>query len=120
MTSRAKRLHRGKPQPSESQVLRACLELLQRHPKISFAWRANAGAMQNPRGQWVKFGFKGMPDLMAVTKSGKFLACEVKRPGERPTEEQLFFLYNVVPNTAYAYWTWDAAMLKRYLDQLVV
>ena len=117
VTARARRLIRGKPQPSESQVLRACLELLQRHPKIAFAWRANAGAMQNPSGQWVKFGFRGMPDLMAVIKpTGRFLAVEVKRPGKQPTAAQDAFLQAVVAAGGYALWVDDALQLKRLLD----
>lgn len=81
-----------KPVASESAILKACLSLLATHPKVAFAYRQNTGAMQNPAGQFVKFGFRGQSDIVGMLRAGRFFACEVKKPGKFPTAEQHAFL----------------------------
>ncbi len=44
----------------------------------------------------IRFGEKGMADIIGVLKpSGRYIAIEVKRPGEDPTPEQEAFLREV-------------------------
>ena len=104
---------------TESQVLRTCLELLQHHPKVALAWRTNAGGFTNSGGQYVKFGFKGQPDLMAVVRGGKFLACETKATGKHATEAQRLFLLNVVDAGGYAVCVDNPDLLIRFLRDVV-
>lgn len=77
-------------------MLRAVLHALTLHPKVSRVWRANTGSGKLVRGsgasQWINFGFKGQPDVLGFTKTGQFLAVEVKAPGKKATAEQLEFL----------------------------
>jgi hypothetical protein len=40
----------------------------------------------------VRVGEKGVSDLIACSPSGAFIAVEVKKPGGKPTEEQLDFI----------------------------
>jgi hypothetical protein len=50
------------------------------------------GGRQRP----VRFGEKGMADIIGVLKpSGRYVAIEVKRPGQHPTPEQEAFLREV-------------------------
>lgn len=82
----------------ETFIVRACLEYLA--AKHILAWRSNSGAIKssytNRHGQtkerFVRFnGMPGMSDICAV-RHGRFLAIEVKRPGEVVTELQREFL----------------------------
>ena len=67
------------------------------------AWRNNVGAV-SAGGRFVRFGSKGMSDIIGVLPPrletnnrnfGRFLAIEVKRPGQQPTPYQAGFLDQV-------------------------
>ena len=101
----------------ESAVLKACLDLLQHHPKVAMVWRANAGAMKNPNGQYVTFGFVGQPDILGCLKdSGRLIAIECKAPGKQPTVAQASFLCRVQIAGGIGYWTDDAAKLAKFME----
>lgn len=63
-------------------------------------WRNNVGLLERPGGGRVRYGLSiGSADLIGIVTSvfdghrvGRFLALEVKRPGGRPTKDQLIFL----------------------------
>lgn len=78
--------------PTESDLLRQCLELL-RHRKV-FSWRQNQGAIPLPDGGYRKFaGLKGVSDILAVLPPhGTLLALELKVGKNRCTPEQKAFL----------------------------
>ena len=72
-------------------------------------WRQNVGAMQNPKGQWVRFGFKGLPDILGyipkwVTKKSYAIPVfwECKRVKGRIRPEQKSFIESVQYNGAFA------------------
>ena len=85
--------------PSERAIMAEIqLALTKRGIRI---WRNNQGAFQDKRGVWVRFGLCiGSSDLIGVmpwaeggrSPSGRFLAIEVKRPGEKPTKDQQAFI----------------------------
>jgi hypothetical protein len=71
----------------ESYVLAACLQYLQFH-RI-FAWRQNQGGIPLANGRFRRFnGMPGQSDIIGCLPDGRFLACEVKRPGGKMTTEQ--------------------------------
>lgn len=79
----------------EADVLHACLDLLRLRGVV--AWRQNQGAMKqagrNGRERFIRFaGIRGISDIIGVLPDGRFLAIECKRPGQRPTPDQLAFL----------------------------
>lgn len=79
--------------PLERDVLRAVLQLLRTHPAVAWAARINSGAATDERGQFFRFHqIAGCSDVIGQMKTGAFLAVEVKRPGEKPTEPQMLFL----------------------------
>ncbi len=84
-----------RPEPKEAQVLKGVLRAFELHPAIAFAVRMNSGATKTISGGWVKFGFTGCPDIWAMTKAGRLVVCEVKRPSGKPTDEQVEFLDKV-------------------------
>jgi len=94
MTKRPFRLTR--PEPKESQVLRAVLHALSVHPAVGQVWRVNSGAgklmRKNGESQWIRFGFAGLPDIAGYLKGGKAIFCEVKRPSGKESEEQKTFI----------------------------
>lgn len=71
----------------ESDVLAACLQYLAL--RRIFAWRQNQGAIPLPGGRYRKFnGMAGQSDIIGCLPDGRFLACEVKRPGGKMSPEQ--------------------------------
>jgi hypothetical protein len=88
----------GRPaMPLERDIQRACLELLRQHPKVAYCWRANSGTFteQNQDGSMRYISANsapGCPDILGYLKGGRFMALEVKRPGQKPTRLQEQFL----------------------------
>jgi len=94
--------------PRESDVLAQCLAALNAWGIP--AWRNNTGGLpvQAPstrvkvcgqtlevpgKRRFLRFGKKGSSDILGVLPpEGRFLAVETKRPGEKPTPEQVAFL----------------------------
>jgi hypothetical protein len=75
----------------ESSVLNAVDEYLtlKRIPH----YRINSGALETPRGQFIRFGSKGMSDIYAIGPDGISIWIECKRPkGGRLSEAQREFL----------------------------
>ena len=82
-------------EPSESEILRAIMALLKRHPRVAQCWRQNSGtfAERNRDGsmRYVRANTqRGMSDIMGVLRDGRTLAIEVKsRTGRmRPGQEE--------------------------------
>lgn len=56
-------------------------------------FRNNAGVATYPNGSRVRYGLcAGSADLIGWTNTGRFLAIEVKLPGQQATAEQARFL----------------------------
>lgn len=93
------------PQIRETEIQKAILEYLRYNG--FFVWRNNVGSgfNTNPDGKqyFTRFGFKGLSDIIGLTKDGRFLAIEVKKPGMKPTESQQWFLDNVKKNGGVAF-----------------
>ena len=96
-----------RPVEPESSVLSGVLKVLQLHRRVAFAARMNSGAgrFMYPDGstsQFLRFGFKGMSDILGLLVDGRFLAVECKRAGEKLTDEQQAFFELVRNNNAVA------------------
>jgi hypothetical protein len=81
-------------------VLAAVRKLLAYHPRVAWHERLNSGAGQlafadGSQSQWIRFSWRGAPDLIGQTVDGKLLAVEVKRPSGRVRPEQQQFLDQV-------------------------
>ena len=83
------------PAMRESAVLTACQAVLEAHPVVALWWRQNTGAVKFPDSRYVKFSFKGAPDLMGVLVGGRYFAVECKATGKKATAAQQSFLDNV-------------------------
>ena len=106
-TNQRKRAPRVRLDPLERDVQWAILQLLARHPKVAFAGRFNSGAVRTEyagkdgkakRGFYRMNSIPGFSDIHGMLKGGRALYIEVKRRGEKPTDEQAAFLAQVVAN----------------------
>ena len=98
----------------ERDIQRAILDLLRTLPGV-VAWKTGGGLLPLADGRRVRMGRKGVSDIVGwlewcVVQKGpskecvgaksshvaRFLAIEVKRPGQRATEAQMEFLDSVV------------------------
>lgn len=57
---------------------------------LGIVWRQNSGTVRS-KGYYVKLSKTGSADLTGVTRYGKRLEIEVKRPHEKQNEEQINF-----------------------------
>ena len=88
--------------PSE-QAIRSDIRLTLGLDPDVVLWRNNVGLLDRPSGGRVRYGLAvGSSDLIGIITTlfdgcrvGRFLALEVKRPGERATKDQLLFLHLV-------------------------
>lgn len=89
----------GLPPPLERDIQSAILQFLRAHPKVAWIARMNTGGMHRDddegRTRYIPFAFVGCSDILGQLKDGRFLAVEVKRPGNGPTPEQTAFLETV-------------------------
>lgn len=105
--------------PSETNIQKDVLAILERHPAIAWAHRINVGGGCMKSGRWVNFAFEGCSDIIGQTRTGLFFACEVKRPGERCTPTQLDFLRDVNQNNGIAMVASGTEKLTEVLNDMV-
>ena len=86
--------------PREHEIQSVILEYLALM-KIK-AWRQNTGATKIGD-RYIRFGKKGISDILGILPSGKFLAVEVKREGNKPTPEQQEFIDDINRNNGLAF-----------------
>jgi hypothetical protein len=83
-------------EPSEAAILDGIRRALRVHPHVVWAERMNTGSgkLQHASGtsRYIKFGFKGCPDIIGQMVDGRLLAIEVKRPSGRVRPEQREFI----------------------------
>ena len=83
-------------EPSEADILKACLKLLKAHPKVAIAYRVNSGTFEMGSGDNKRYiranTQRGISDIMGALKDGRVLACEVKSAKGIAHEHQQAFL----------------------------
>ena len=93
-------LNLTRPEPSEAVVLSAVRKALTLHRAVAWVERLNSGAgklqyRDGEQSQFLRFGWRGAPDLIGQLRDGRMLAVEVKRPSGRVRPEQAQFLETV-------------------------
>lgn len=82
----------------EQRIQKGIINYLKMSPLISWVRRHNSGKVQTAWGTWVVLGEPGDSDVFAMFSAnagdfaGKFLAIEVKKPEEEPTDDQWEFM----------------------------
>jgi len=104
-TPTAKPSLRKPPVATEAEVQVAVLAFLRHHPLVAWVHRANTGSgylinsrlyrelvargvLKQADARFMRFGFPGQPDITGQLRDGRRLEVEVKREGERPTDDQ--------------------------------
>jgi len=111
------------PRLLESAVQKAVLQVL----KDAGVWhmRVNTGAVAIGQGsgrRFVRFSEKGAADILFRLPRGDLGVMawtEIKRPGERPTAEQLAWLLAQQRGGAVAFWSDNAATFRDLLNCLL-
>jgi hypothetical protein len=83
--------------PYEREVQDAVIALCKMHKSVAWIYRMNTGATKIGE-RFIRFGFPGLSDVIGQSITGRFIAIEVKREGEKPTEAQQSFLNMVAIN----------------------
>ncbi len=84
----------------EQDLLKVVLEFLELDERIAWAKRMNTGAavgyyedkLGRKRRRFVRYGFKGLSDILGQAADGRLIAFETKRPGETASDDQLAFI----------------------------
>ena len=66
----------------EAAALVEVLKALSAHPAVAWCKRMNSGAVRIG-GRFVRFGWKGCPDVLGQLKDGRLIGVEVKAPKGR-------------------------------------
>lgn len=106
------------PKPLEKDIQKAILDYLalRRIP----AWRVNSGAMVGEykgKRRFMRFnGAAGHSDIAGVLSGGRALFIECKRPGGKPTPDQLAFIETMKATGALAFVATSVADVERALN----
>ena len=106
--------------PSETEVSKAIGEYLQMIG--CFCIRTQAGAVPVQRGKgvnWMHFAPKGTADRIGHLPCGRFLAVEVKRPGQRPTQAQIDWLIDRNNAGGVAFWCNSLTTCERIMTHVL-
>lgn len=100
----------------EAAALVEVLKALKAHPAVAWCERMNSGAARMGA-RFVRFGFKGCPDVLGQLRDGRLLGVEVKGPSGRLRPEQAFFLERVRGAGGVAFMARDLRDVLRELDR---
>lgn len=70
--------------------------------KGHYVWRQNTGSMYSKDNRFVRFGFKGVSDVIGIALDGRMIAIECKVGKNKPTQFQEDFLAEIEKRGGYA------------------
>lgn len=100
----------------EAAILVEVLKTLRAHPMIAWCERMNSGAARIGK-RFVRFGFKGCPDVLGQLKDGRLLGVEVKAAKGKLRPEQAVFLERIRAAGGVAFVARDCCDVLRELDR---
>ena len=102
----------------EAAALCELMKVLHVHPAVAWCERMNSGAARIGA-RFVRFGFRGCPDVLGQLRDGRLLGVEVKAPKGRLRPEQAFFLERVRAAGGVAFMARDCRDVLRELGPCV-
>ena len=87
-------LERKKNDRPEAAALVEVLKALSAHPAVAWCERMNSGAVRIGK-RFVRFGWKGCPDVLGQLKDGRLIGVEVKSAKGKLRPEQAVFLERI-------------------------
>ena len=100
----------------EAAALVEVLAALRGHPAVAWVERMNSGATRMGA-RFVRFGFKGCPDVLGQLRDGRLLACEVKAKRGKVTDEQAAVLERIRDAGGVAFVARDLRDVNRELGE---
>jgi hypothetical protein len=100
----------------EAAALVEVLKALRTHPAVAWAERMNSGAAK-VEGRFIRFGWRGCPDVLGQLKDGRLLGVEVKAQAGRLRPEQTLFLERIRCAGGVAFMAPDCRDVLRELDR---
>ena len=101
----------------EAAALVEVLMALTAHPAVAWCERMNSGAVKIGS-RFVRFGWKGCPDVLGQLKDGRLLGVEVKAPKGKLRPEQTVFLDRIRCAGGVAFIARDYRDVMRELENL--
>lgn len=96
------------PEPKETQIVNSCISylIIAGH----YVWRNNSGFFKHDyttkagiqKRSIMRAGVRGSSDILGISKTGRFIAVECKRKGNKPTPQQALFLDEIKARGGYA------------------
>ena len=99
----------------EAGALREVLQALSAHSAVAWCERMNSGAVKIGS-RFVRFGWKGCPDVLGQLKDGRLLGVEVKSAKGKLRPEQTLFLDRIRCAGGVAFMARDCRDVLRELD----
>lgn len=107
-----KRTNAGKEAGALVEVLMA----LRAHPAVAWCERMNSGAVRIGK-RFVRFGWKGCPDVLGQLRDGRLLGVEVKAAKGKLRPEQTIFLERIRAAGGVSFVARDYRDVSRELDR---
>ena len=104
-----------KYQGKHKDLIAACLAYLEGYGV--FAWKSNTGAAKIGN-RFVRFGVKGVADIIGCMERGRFLAVECKIRSDKPSDEQKQFATAVVLRGGYSLVVYSVDELAMCLNNI--
>lgn len=108
-------LERKKNDRPEAAALVEVLKALTAHPAVAWCERMNSGAVKIGN-RFVRFGWKGCPDVLGQLRDGRLLGVEVKATKGKLRPEQAVFLERIRFAGGVAFMARDCRDVFRELD----
>ncbi len=99
----------------EAAALVEVLMALKAHPAVAWVERMNSGAFKIGN-RFVRFGWKGCPDVLGQLRDGRLIGVEVKAKAGRLRPEQAVFLERIRRAGGVAFMARDCRDVMRELD----
>ena len=102
----------------ESGALREVLQALSAHSAVAWCERMNSGAVKIGS-RFIRFGWKGCPDVIGQLKDGRLLGVEVKSAKGKLRPEQTLFLDRIRCAGGVAFMARDCRDVMRELGKAI-
>lgn len=99
----------------EAAALKEVLIALTAHSAVAWCERMNSGAVRIGK-RFVRFGWRGCPDVLGQLKDGRLIGVEVKAPKGKLRPEQAVFLERIRHAGGVAFVARDCRDVFRELD----
>jgi hypothetical protein len=111
------------PEPKETDIQATIIKALEIHLSVVWCCRMNTGAGRLTYGdgkvsRFIRFGSRGLPDIMGQLKDGRFLGIECKRPSGKVSPEQAAFIEKSAKYHGVAFVARDVQTVWEVLDSV--